>query len=174
MRRSNRERIIAGALEIIGREGADALTFEALARRVGLTRGGVVYHFRTREALLAGIAEDLLARWRNAALAALGGPLEEAPHSERLAALAASVLDGALLPGELAFLVSGRAEAADLWDDFQAEWVGDPLALTPAQRVGLLAMDGWWAELALGAGCAGAMDADTLALIIDLVSGRRP
>jgi len=61
-----------------------------------------------------------------------------------------------------------------LWDDFQAEWVGDPLALTPAQRVGLLAMDGWWAELALGAGCAGAMDADTLALIIDLVSGRRP
>ena len=129
MRRSNRERIIAGALEIIGREGADALTFEALAQRVGLTRGGVVYHFRTREALLAG---------------------------------------------ELALLVSGRAEAADLWDDFRAEWVGDPLALTPAQRVGLLAVDGWWAEPALGTGCAGAMDADTLALIIDLVSGRRP
>ena len=42
MRRSNRERIIAGALEIIGREGVDALTFEALAERVGLTRGGVV------------------------------------------------------------------------------------------------------------------------------------
>lgn len=158
MRRSNRERIIAGALEIIGREGADALTFEALAQRVGLTRGGVVYHFRTREALLAGIAQDLLARWKNAALAAL----------------AASVLDGALLPGELALLVSGRAEAADLWDDFRAEWVGDPLALTPAQRVGLLAVDGWWAEPALGTGCAGAMDADTLALIIDLVSGRRP
>ena len=158
MRRSNRERIIAGALEIIGQEGVDALTFEALARRVGLTRGGVVYHFRTREALLAGIAQDLLARWKNAALAAL----------------AASVLDGALLPGELAFLVSGRPEAAGLWDDFQAEWVGDPLALTPAQRVGLLAVDGWWAELALGTGCAGAMDADTLALIIDLVSGRRP
>ena len=81
MRRSNRERIIAGALEIIGREGADALTFEALAQRVGLTRGGVVYHFRTREALLAGIAEDLLARWRDEALAALDKPFEEAPHS---------------------------------------------------------------------------------------------
>ena len=67
MRRSNRERIIAGALEIIGEEGVDALTFEALAERVGLTRGGVVYHFRTREALLAGIAEDLLARWRDEA-----------------------------------------------------------------------------------------------------------
>ena len=74
MRRSNRERIITGALEIIGREGVDALTFEALAERVGLTRGGVVYHFRTREALLAGIAEDLLARWRDEALAALGRP----------------------------------------------------------------------------------------------------
>ena len=52
--------------------------------------------------------------------------------------------------------------------------MGDPRCLTPAQRVGLLAVDGWWAELALGTGCAGAMDADTLALIIDLVSGRRP
>ena len=174
MRRSNRERIVAGALEIIGEEGVDALTFEALAERVGLTRGGVVYHFRTREALLAGIAEDLLARWRGEALAALDRPFEEAPHSERLAALAASVLDGALLPGELAFLVSGRPEAAGLWEVFQAEWVGDPRRLTPAQRVGLLAVDGWWAELALGAGCAGAMDADTFALIIDLVSGRRP
>ena len=104
---------------------------------------GVVYHFRTRKALLAGIAEDLLARWRDEALAALDKLFEEAPHSERLAALAASVLDGALLPGELAFLVSGRPEATGLWDAFRAEWVGDPRCLTPAQRVGLLAVDGW-------------------------------
>ena len=70
--------------------------------------------------------------------------------------------------------MSGRPEAAGLWDAFRAEWVGDPRCLTPAQRVGLLAVDGWWTELALGAGCAGEMDADALALIIDLVSGRRP
>lgn len=176
MRRSNRERIIAGALEIIGREGVDALTFEALAERVGLTRGGVVYHFRTREALLAGIAEDLLARWRDEALAALDKPFEEAPHSERLAALAASVLDGALLPGELAFLMSGRPETAGLnraWGSFQRQWVGDPLTLTPGQRVGLLAVDGWWTELASGKDYTEAMDAATRALIVSLVSDGR-
>ena len=44
MRPSNRERIVAGALEIIAREGIDALNFEALAEEVGLTRGGIVYH----------------------------------------------------------------------------------------------------------------------------------
>ena len=38
MRPSNRERIVAGALEIIAREGIDALNFEALAEEVGLTR----------------------------------------------------------------------------------------------------------------------------------------
>ena len=64
MRPSNRERIVAGALEIIAREGIDALNFEALAEEVGLTRGGIVYHFRTRDDLMAGIASDLLMRTR--------------------------------------------------------------------------------------------------------------
>ena len=72
MRPSNRERIVAGALEIIAREGIDALNFEALAEEVGLTRGGIVYHFRTRDDLMAGIASDLLMRWKNEALAAPG------------------------------------------------------------------------------------------------------
>ena len=111
MRPSNRERIVAGALEIIAREGIDALNFEALAEEVGLTRGGIVYHFRTRDDLMAGIASDLLMRWKNEALAALGRPVEEATRTERMIALTTSVLDGALLPGEFAFLISGRPEA---------------------------------------------------------------
>ena len=145
MRPSNRERIIAGALEIIAREGIDALAFEVLAEEVGLTRGGIVYHFRTRDDLMAGIASDLLMRWKNEALAALGRPVEEATRTERMIALTTSVLDGALLPGEFAFLISGRPEAVGLnraWDDFLHEWTGDPLTLTPAQRVGLLAING--------------------------------
>ena len=72
MRRSSRDRIVAGALTVIERDGIDGLTFEALAEQVGLTRGGIVYHFRTREDLVAGIASDLLARWKAEALEALG------------------------------------------------------------------------------------------------------
>lgn len=176
MRPSNRERIVAGALEIIAREGIDALNFEALAEEVGLTRGGIVYHFRTRDDLMAGIASDLLMRWKNEALAALGRPVEEATRTERMIALTTSVLDGALLPGEFAFLISGRPEAVGLnraWDDFLHEWTGDPPTLTPAQRVGLLAINGWWTELAFGKNHDDAMDAETRGFIISLVSGGR-
>ena len=176
MRQSNRARIIAAALTIIGRKGVDGLTFDALAEQVGLTRSGIVYHFRTREALIAGIAADLLARWKAEALEALGKPFETATRAERVTALAVSVLEGALLPGELAFLISGRPEAAGLnhaWGSFQRQWIGDPLTLTPAQRVGLLAVDGWWTELASGTDCTGAMDAATRALIVSLVSDER-
>ena len=176
MRQSNRARIIAAALTIIGRKGVDGLTFDALAEQVGLTRSGIVYHFRTREALIAGIAADLLARWKAEALEALGKPFETATRAERVTALAVSVLEGALLPGELAFLISGRPEAAGLnraWGSFQRQWIGDPLTLTPAQRVGLLAVDGWWTELASGKDYTEAMDAATRALIVSLVSDGR-
>ena len=47
MRTSKRDRIITGALELAHRDGFDTLTFDALAEHVGLTRGGVIYHFRT-------------------------------------------------------------------------------------------------------------------------------
>ena len=67
---------------------------------------------------------------------------------------------------------SGRATPR-AWGSFQRQWIGDPLTLTPAQRVGLLAVDGWWTELASGTDCTGAMDAATRALIVSLVSDER-
>lgn len=78
MRTSKRDRIITGALELAHRDGFDALTFDALAEHVGLTRGGVIYHFRTKTELLEGIAVAFQERWRAEALEALGKPLEEA------------------------------------------------------------------------------------------------
>ncbi|MDU0349794.1 TetR/AcrR family transcriptional regulator [Actinomyces sp. MRS3W] len=174
MRSSKRERIVAGALEIIEREGIEALTFDSLAEHVGLTRGGIVYHFRTREALFEGIAQDLLTRWQSEALQALGQPWEQATRNQRISALAISVLDGSLLRGEFAFLISGRPEADALrraWTDFQREWIGDAETLTLEQKVGLLAINGWWIELASGTDYIEAMDTPTRAFIISLISG---
>lgn len=91
MRTSKRDRIITGALELAHRDGFDALTFDTLAEHVGLSRGGVIYHFRTKNELLEGIAAAFLERWRTEALAALGGPLEEASRTERIEALTRSV-----------------------------------------------------------------------------------
>jgi len=48
-----------GALELIAEQGVGALAVEALARRLGVTKGSFYWHFRTREALLNAALE----RW---------------------------------------------------------------------------------------------------------------
>jgi AcrR family transcriptional regulator len=48
-----------GALEMMAEEGVDALAVEALARRLGVTKGSFYWHFRNREALL----QAALNRW---------------------------------------------------------------------------------------------------------------
>jgi len=145
MRTSKRDRIITGALELAHRDGFDTLTFDALAEHVGLTRGGVIYHFRTKTELLEGIAAAFQERWRAEALEALGKPLEEANRTERIEALTRSVLDGEILPGEVSFMLSTTPQAETIknaWDMLRDEWIGEVGELTAMQRVALLAVDG--------------------------------
>ena len=47
------------ALQLIAEQGVGALAVEALARRLGVTKGSFYWHFRTREALLLAALE----RW---------------------------------------------------------------------------------------------------------------
>lgn len=65
MSRNERNRLTAedwenGALDMVAEEGVNALAVEALARRLGVTKGSFYWHFRTREALL----KAALARWQ--------------------------------------------------------------------------------------------------------------
>ena len=146
MRTSKRDRIITGALELAHRDGFDALTFDALAEHVGLTRGGVIYHFRTKTELLEGIAAAFQE------LEALGKPLEEANRTERIEALTRSVLAGEILPGEVSFILSNTPQAETIknaWDMLRDEWIGEVDELSAMQRVALLAVDGWWANRAV-------------------------
>ena len=174
MRTSKRDRIITGALELAHRDGFDALTFDALAEHVGLTRGGVIYHFRTKTELLEGIAAAFLERWRAAALEVLGKPLEEASRTERVEALARSVLDGDILPGEINFMLSATPEAEMLeeaWNTLRREWVGEIRELTAMQRVALLAVDGWWANRAVDSDSQDPDDLEIAELIVSLARG---
>ena len=50
-----------GALELIAEQGVGALAVEALARRLGVTKGSFYWHFRNREALL----QAALQRWEH-------------------------------------------------------------------------------------------------------------
>jgi len=59
-----REAVLAAAEAIVKDIGAANLTFDELVRRSGITRGGIVYHFRTKDALLEALVEHDLEQWR--------------------------------------------------------------------------------------------------------------
>ena len=174
MRTSKRDRIVAGALELAHRDGFDTLTFDALAEHVGLTRGGIIYHFRTKAELLEGIANAFFERWQAEALEALGKPIAQASRAERIEALARSVVDGEILPGEVSFMLSATPEAEMLketWNTLRREWVGEIRELSAMQRVALLAVDGWWANRAVDSRSRNPDEPAIAELIVSLARG---
>ena len=51
------EDILAAASQIVLRSGLHALTIDAVAAEVGISKGGVLHHFRTKDALIAGVVD---------------------------------------------------------------------------------------------------------------------
>jgi AcrR family transcriptional regulator len=66
-----RKQILDAARRIVETRGAGHLTFEELAAESRVTRGGITYHFPTKEALLKALIEADIAGW-NAAAEELG------------------------------------------------------------------------------------------------------
>lgn len=90
--RSRRDQILDAALELFATTGYRGTSVAAVARRVGITDAGVLYHFKTKEELLVGalahfdqaVEEDLAhARLRGIELLRVvrewGAGMEEAP-----------------------------------------------------------------------------------------------
>jgi len=135
--RSERSRNVAldAALIIIARDGPGRLTLDAIARESGLSKGGVMHQFRTKEGVLKALLERQMAhfgefstRYRAKAGAQSANPelatelatvreAANAPNSAALALLAAMVESPDLmaLPREsdLKNIAAIRAEAAD-------------------------------------------------------------
>jgi AcrR family transcriptional regulator len=59
-RPSSRERILDAAAELVRELGAGRLTLDAVAERAGLSKGGLLYNFPTKEALLQGMLERII------------------------------------------------------------------------------------------------------------------
>ena len=56
-----RNRILDAAERIVQQKGVAGLTLEAAARSAGVSKGGLLYHFASKEALLAAMLERLAA-----------------------------------------------------------------------------------------------------------------
>jgi AcrR family transcriptional regulator len=59
-RKSSREKILDAAAELVSEIGAGRLTLDAVAEKAGLSKGGLLYNFPTKEALLQGMIQRLV------------------------------------------------------------------------------------------------------------------
>ena len=59
-RKSSREKILDAAAELVSEIGSGRLTLDAVAERAGLSKGGLLYNFPTKEALLQGMIQRLI------------------------------------------------------------------------------------------------------------------
>ncbi|WP_316575259.1 TetR family transcriptional regulator [Nocardia canadensis] len=69
-----RERILMVALELFGAHGYHRTTVRAIADRLDISKAGVLYHFPSKDDILAGLAEPLLA--------AMAAAVAEAAHPD--------------------------------------------------------------------------------------------
>ena len=56
-RPSARERLLDAAVAVVRRDGAQALTLDAVAAEAGVSKGGLLYHFRSKRDLLDALVE---------------------------------------------------------------------------------------------------------------------
>src|SRR3954462_15817205 len=59
-RKSSREKILDAAAELVKEIGAGRLTLEAVAERAGLSKGGLLYNFKSKEVLLKAMIQRII------------------------------------------------------------------------------------------------------------------
>jgi AcrR family transcriptional regulator len=150
MRESNRSKILDAAARVVQREGVRSVTYESVAAEAGLTKGGLVYHFASRDELLLAIHQHLAAEWEAGMVAVAGKPAAEATTAERLAAYTRASTQSSSR-AELLFLLEGSTNpeyaapwnaVTDRWTPPVTELATDAEALT--RFIARLAADGLW------------------------------
>ena len=58
-RGSSRQKLLDAAAELISRHGVQDLTLEGVAAAAGVTKGGLIYHFKTKDDLLGAVVERM-------------------------------------------------------------------------------------------------------------------
>ena len=64
MSAGTRGRLLDAAIAVIRTKGAQALTLEAVAAEAGVSKGGLLYHFKSKRDLLDGLVARWLDEWQ--------------------------------------------------------------------------------------------------------------
>ncbi len=109
-RGSARDRILAAAEEIVVKEGVSSLTFDKVAEHTKLSKGGILYHFASKDALVRAMVERFVYRFENG-LAGLEAQDEE-PHGRYTRAYVSATMGDAASTGDQYDRLGGSITAA--------------------------------------------------------------
>ncbi len=142
--------ILAAANRIVQERGVEHLTLDLTAQEAGVSKGGLLYHFPSKEALIRGMIQDYLDRFTADLEAAARQPENQGPGRWTRAYLYTTYDDYQRSPrmssGLLAAVATNPALLAPMQQAFE-QWVQrleqDGLDPTTAMIV-RLAVDGLW------------------------------
>lgn len=175
-KQSKRTFLIRVANDIVKRYGAEKLTLDELARESSLSKGGVLYHFPTKEALLNALLEN----WLNDFEASINKILESTPSVKGAwlqAFIKASADEEQMSQNSALALLAVIAHNHDLLalvrertEVWQKQMIGD---VDPALATLLrLAADGlFWSELLNMAPPKGPLKSQVINLMLRLADG---
>jgi AcrR family transcriptional regulator len=140
-----RDRLLDAAATVVHRDGAQALTLDAVAAEAEVSKGGLLYHFKSKRDLVEGMVDRWLSEFQREideadAEFVRGYVKASAPEGNELGMLAALVADPSLL-------VTVRRQYG-IWQDRVEREGRDPVDATVAR----LAADGLWLAELLGMG----------------------
>src|SRR4051794_250778 len=160
-----KDKLLDAAAAVVRRDGAQALTLDAVAAQAGVSKGGLLYHFKSKRELIEAMIERWLADFQREIDTAdphfvRGWVRASEPAGEELGMLAALVAEPSLL--------AGVREQYAIWQDRVERAGADPVDATVAR----LAADGLWLAELLGLGPpAGDLRAKVVDRLLELAGG---
>ncbi len=158
---STRRSVLAAAAEIVATGGASRLTLDAVAEKVGLSKGGILHHFATKDSLVSAMVEEIVSHFEGDLARHLQG--ERGPGSFARAFLRACLDEGGVVTrslrvsaGILAAVASDHALLSPLrrrYEVWRARLADDGIDPAIAEIV-RSAADGLWLGNALELGIA--------------------
>jgi AcrR family transcriptional regulator len=162
-RGDTRSRLLDAAGAVIRRDGPQALTLDAVAAQAGVSKGGLLYHFKSKRELLDALVARWLDEFQRDIEAESGNFAERYVRASDGAKAEEAGLLAALVADPQVLAVVRERHAA--WQDRVATDGGDTVDATVAR----LAADGLWLSDLLGiAPPAGDLRERVLARLLEL------
>lgn len=143
-----RNLLLEAASAVVSAQGSRALTLDAVARQAGVSKGGLLYHFPTKSALMAGMVAQGVESFERALVAAEGST------GDWLAGYVEATLADTSSEDPLSGVFAALAEEPELLAPFRAAlqcWYQKGLTdYGPRALPLLLALDGLWIHVRMG------------------------